>query len=713
MSYFPISEDIVDILVKKTQSKDKHFHRILVAYYMSKVASMMRCNIKTHERGEIPVSTYVLNLANSGFGKNFAANTIEEYIISGFKDRFMNTLFPKVAKENLMKLALEKQKALGLSSPDEVYPALEREFDGAGSLAFSFDSGTVPAIKQMRHKLLMANAGSLCFEGDEVGSNFTNNTELLNSFLELYDIGKTKQKLTKHTAENLRNQDLEGRTPTNLLLFGTPSKLLTSKVEDDFYSMLEAGYARRLLFGYSQLNNERKRGDAQELYDSLVNSNIDIRVTKLNELFRELGGLAHFNNTLTMTKETSIKLIDYRLDCEDYANKHFKDHQEIQKAEMCHRYYKCQKLAGAYAFIDSSPTLDEKYLDYAIQLTEDSGKAFNAIMKRDRNYVRIAKYLADTHVEVTQVDIMEDVPAYKGSESTKRELMNLAVAWGYKNNIIIRRSITDNIEFFIGEALQETDLEKITLSYSGHITENFQSEIAPFDELYKLTTAVGQHYCAHSFRDQYRKSDNAIQGFNLLILDIDKDTTIETAQLLLKDYIYLISTTKRHTEAKNRFRIILPLSHTVKLNPRQYGEFMQNVFTWLPFDVDDQTKDIARKWESHGGAKYIYNTKADLIDATLFIPQTDKATAHSKFINKNTNMTNLERWFLTHTSEGNRNAMMIKYGFALLDNGYKLNAAREAIFAFNNKLTDPLSDEEILMSTMVTLTKKAAQLEDK
>jgi hypothetical protein len=708
MSYFPTSEDIVDILVKKTQSDDKHFFRVLVAYYMAKVASMMRCNIKTHERGIVPVSMYVLNLASSGFGKNFSTNIIEEHIISGFKERFMDSLFPEVAIKNMHKMAVDRAKAGGMQ-PDEVLPLIEREFELAGSLAFSFDSGTVPAIKQMRHKLLMANAGSMCFEGDEVGSNFTNNTDVLNAFLELYDIGKTKVKLTKNTAENTRAEEIDGRTPTNLLLFGTPSKLLTSRIEDDFYAMLETGYARRLLFGYSQLNASRERGDATELYNKLVNSNIDARMTKLQDMFKNLASLAHFNKTLTMSKETSIKLIDYRLDCEHYSNHNFKDHEEIQKAEKNHRYYKAMKLAGAYAFCEGSPTLDTKHLDYAIQLVEDSGDAFKAIMKRDRNYVRIAKYLSDIDTEVTQVDLMEDVPAYKGSAAQKTELMQLAVAWGYKNNIIIKRNYVDNIEFFIGESLSETNLDEMVLSYSQQITEGFVEETAPFDQLYKLTTANGMHYAAHRFKNGYRSSDNAIPGFNMIILDVDGGTNIDTAHLLLKDYVHLISTTKRHTAQKNRFRIILPMSHVLHMDPRTYTLFMKNVMQWLPFEVDPATTDIARKWETNQGAEYVYNMKADLIDATLFIPQTKKASNQRDWINESSSLTNLERWFVLNTAEGNRSNMLIKYGFALLDNGYTLNAARDAILSFNGKTENPLPEDEILMTIMVTLTKKFAE----
>ena len=45
-------------------------------------------------------------------------------------------------------------------------------------------------------------------------------------------------------------------------------------------------------------------------------------------------------------------------------------------------------------------------------------------------------------------------------------------------------------------------------------------------------------------------------------------------------------------------------------------QFMQNVFEWLPFGVDEATKDCARKWEAFDG-EYHYQEGA-LLDALLF-----------------------------------------------------------------------------------------------
>jgi len=704
MSYFPLAEQITDILVKKTQSRDPHFFRILVAYYMAKVASMMRCDVKTHDRGRVPVSVYVLNLAQSGFGKNFSTNIMEDHVLRAFKKAFMNSTFEELGWNNIKQLASQKCARDVNLVLDTVETSLKGEFDRLGPLAFSFDSGTVPALKQMRHKLLMANAGSICFEGDEVGSNFINNQDMLNAFLELYDIGKTKIKLIKNTTEAQRAEDIDGRTPTNLLLFGTPNKLLNGKIEAEFDGMLETGYARRLLFGYSQLNIGATGLTAQELYDDLVNANTDQELLDIEEHFHKCALPTRAHRVLPMDQAVSIAILDYKLACDEKAMK-FKDHQEIHKAEMTHRYFKVIKLAGAYAFVDGATSLDQQYVDYAIQLVEDSGDAFKRIMERDRNYIRTAKYLADMGEEVTHVDIMEDVPAFRGSATQRAEILNLATAWGYKNNIIIETQVRDSVEFLRGEALQKTSLQEIQIAYSKDIVKDFAGHKVPFGQLYKLTTAADHHYTAHTFTAGYRNTDNVIPGFNLAIIDVDQGTTLEAAKLLLADYTYLISTTKRHTPTDHRFRVILPLSHYIILKPSKYSTFMQNIFNWLPFDVDEATKDIARKWESNNKAAYYYNN-GKLLDATEFIPQTRKATVNKKFLDTYSSMDNLERWFINHTEEGNRSNMLVKYGFALIDAGYEIKSIQQRILEFNSKLERPLEEAEILSTIIVSVSRK-------
>ena len=707
MKYDPLSEKIVSIIGKKVQNtQNPLFFRILTAYYLTKITSMMRCNIETKDRGIIPVSAYAINLAPSGLGKGFSTNLIEDSIINKFREKFLHSTFVELANQNLAKLAIER--ALKKDTDDEKeLEAAEKEFEALGELLFSFDSGTVPAIKQMRHKLLMANAGSMNLEMDEIGSNLLKSIDVLNAFLELFDVGKLKQKLIKNTADSRRNEDIEGKTPTNMLLFGTPSKLLNGgKEEEEFYTMLETGYARRCMFGLSSLNVDTQLKTPEEIYKDLTESNLDKDLEKISLILEKLAGKQYFNINLTMDKDVTILCIKYKISCEERARE-LSDYEEMRKAELTHRYFKTLKLAGTYAFINGSSSLETSHLESAIKLMEDSGTAFQEILTRPKNFEKLAKYIAATKRELTYSDLVEELPFYKGTESSRKELMNLAIAYGYKNNIIIRKTVVDGIDFIKGEELEKTNLDKIIISYSTDITEGYKNATIKFSDLFKLTSKDDYHYTTHHLLDGYRKSSNCLPKFNLVVLDVENSINMETAKLLLAEYTYLIHETKRHTDEHNRYRIILPLSHVLKLEDNVHKEFLNNVYDWLPFEVDRQTNDYARKWATNS-APY-YSNQGDLLNALLFIPQTKKAEHYKTILEKQSSLGALEKWFYNNTNIGSRNNKLLRFAFMLVETGYDYNEVKERIFNFNNKLPDKLDEIEIHNTIFQSVAKAIAK----
>ncbi len=207
----------------------------------------------------------------------------------------------------------------------------------------------------------------------------------------------------------------------------------------------------------------------------------------------------------------------------------------------------------------------------------------------------------------------------------------------------------------------------------------------------------------------YRNEEKCIPGFNLVVLDVDSGVSLSTARLLLKDYTAMFYTTKRHTPEHNRFRIMLPLSHTVRLDAASYKKFMQNIYDWLPFEVDTQTNQRSRKWETYPGEYYFQDGK--LLEAVLFIPDTKKQEEQQKKVIDLSNLNNLERWFLLNAGTGNRSNTLIRYTYVLVDSGYTLEAIRNSIYAFNQKLKDPLTEEE-LQSTILTTAIKAVTKRD-
>jgi hypothetical protein len=706
MEHHPVADKLAQILCQKTQNTNPLFFRVLVGYYFSVMASMMRTTIITHDRGAIPVNLYAINLATSGAGKGLSTNMMEEQVVGQFQQRFTTETFPLLAENNLPKIAIRRASSEG-TDPDEELERTKAEFKAQGALLFSFDNGTEAALKQARYKLQMADAGALNLQIDEIGSNLSSSGEALNAYLELYDVGKIKQKMTKNTKENVRAEDLQGNTPTNMMLFGTPSKLFDGgKIEEEFYSWVDTGLGRRCLFGYAKGHERNTSMTVDEVYDLLTNTDTDAYLENISDHFEALADMININKKLVMSERVAKLFIQYRLTCEQRAT-HFREHDEMRKAEMAHRYFKATKLAGAYAFVDDSPEITEENLEQAIKLVEESGIAFDNLLTRDKPYVKLAKYIAELQEDITHADLVSDLPFYPKTNSARTDMLNLAISHGYKNNIIIKKTYTGGIEFLRGETLKKTDLNEMCVSYSQDIAVGYTNEVAPFTKLHQLTQADGMHWVNHHLKGGHRQEDNAIAGFNLVVIDVDGGVPMATAQSLLKDYTSLIYTTKRHTADKNRFRIILPINYELKLDADDFKEFMHNIYEWLPFEVDTATSQRARKWMSNDGT-YAYND-GQLLDALAFIPKTSKNEERKRVVDSQQSLDNLERWVVNNTGDGNRNNQLIRYAFILLDVQFDYDEIHKRVANLNNKLADKLTEAELLGTIMVTISKALAK----
>lgn len=706
LEFHKLQEEIVDILVSKTGNNDRSFYRVMVAYKFCEISTNMRCTAEYAGTKNIPTNMYGLDLAPSGYSKNASMNILEKELFKEFKDDYMMNLFPKIKDINLSDIAHEYEMLLGIDSADAFLKA-QKEYDNLPKYMYSFGSSTPEGFKAMRSKLSMAGIGATSNIVDEIGSNLTNNKETLTVQLEAFDMGDSKQKLIKTDGGN---SDLKGSVPSNLFAFGTQSKLLDGGLtEKEFFEFLETGYGRRFIVGFVENHNRDTSMTAEQMYDQTMNPMVDASLVSHSKYFKDLSDDVYYNKSLSMSKDTTLKLMEYRIYCDSIAEK-LKEHEEILKAVIKHAYWRALKIAGAYAFVDKSVEIESHHIDNAIALVEEGISSFRKMLSRKKPYERLAEYIADVGKKITQVDLVEDLVFYRGGESQKRELMNLAIAYGYNNNIIIKKTIKDGIEFIEGESLKRVDTNKISCSWSKDITEGFKSAVSKFENLHQLVSSDGFHYCSHSFKNGHRKADNAIQGFNLLILDVDSGLPIDVCKSLLKEYKFLIATTKRHTEKHNRYRIIMPMNYELKLDPETHKKFMKNVFAWLPFESDEQTADIARKWQSHKG-EYYYNDGI-LFDCLPFIPDTSKEVKQKELADKYVGVEGLQRWFLMNNiSENGRNNMLLRYAMALLDSGMTSENIRHSTYDLNSKLDEPLKESEIESTVMKSVIRKEFERE--
>jgi len=179
---------------------------------------------------------------------------------------------------------------------------------------------------------------------------------------------------------------------------------------------------------------------------------------------------------------------------------------------------------------------------------------------------------------------------------------------------------------------------------------------------------------------------------------------MSTAQLLLKEYKYLLYATKRSTPQENRFRIIMPLSHKIYLNAKDFKDFMQNVYDFLPFGVDTQTGQRSRKWLSNK-TKAIYND-GELLPVQEFMPRTKRVEERQIILDSQQAMDNVTRWFMNKYGTKNRNNMLLRYALMLVDSNKDFMGIQNAVTDFNKKLPNPLNEAEISSSIMQTVNKK-------
>jgi len=706
--YPPIVEDLVDLLVKKTKHAQRDFFRIEVAYFLSTVASVLRTNIKSKDRGTIPVNTYTILLGNSGIGKGYSIGIMEREILGKFQHKFINELLPNEAEKNIIKLS---QQIVAKTGEDvgTVIDKYKDEYHAAGPYTYAFDSGTVPAIKQMRHKLILAQLASLNIICDELGMNLASNMEVFATYLELYDQGLVKSKLIKNTKENKRNAEIFGKTPANMLLFGTPSKLFDgAQTEQLFMSLLDTGYARRCFFALADSSKLKYKPEAAtELYLQSINGTNSATIDKYSTYFEQFADPSFVNKTIDIPDDVAIALLAYQLDCENRAES-LPKYKELHRTELIHRYFKASKLAGVLAFVEKASSVSKIHLAQAIRITEESGEFFNKILIKDKPHELLAKYIAEIGSEVTQADLIEALPFYNKPQQTKADILNLAIAWGYKNNILIKRSFQDGVELLSGESLKKTDLDELIVSYSEQFAEGYIADKAPFNELQVLFQTAGINWCTHTFKDNYRREDNVIDGFNLIVLDIDTGVPISIAKEILADWTYAIYTTKSHTEKDNRYRVVIPTNFVLKLDEDDFRLFMKNIQEYLPLGADTSTHQRNRKWNSFSGGEYFSNNK-ELFNVLPFIPKTKQ---NAIYINQRknsqpiSNLSNLENWFIHRISTGDRNNQLLKYALILADNGVELDTAINKVKYMNSLIENPLDNEELLRTILKTLRKR-------
>lgn len=715
LEYLPFTEQLVQKISETTQSTDTNLFRVMIAYYMGKVASLMGVTIEGWYNS-LPVNVYSICLAESGAGKGFTVNTIEKKILKDFTAAYIEDIFPQALADGINDIAQYRADKRGTEVTNEL-KKLWKESDAVGTPQFDFsEASTAAGVRQMRHKFLLANAGSLNLQVDEIGHNIGKMYDIIALYLEMYDTGSAKDGMTKNSKDTTRFEYIAGSVPANLLIFGTHSSLFNGQDEEQaFMTMLEAGYARRSFFNYpASEQNTRIEQTAEEAVRNMFNGQFSDKYREMAKHFEKLADINNLNKQIHIRENEAIRLMKYKFDCEKRSEQ-FKSFESTLAAEMRHRHFKVLKLAAATSFVCGESHITMQHLDNAIKIAEVSGECLLRICRPEKDFMRLAKYLAEKNTFVTVADIESELPCYSGSQSKKTEMMVAATAYGYRNNILITRKDIDSIMFVKGTALRETNLDELIISVSAEMSDGYDNQLVKIEDLWDLAEEKNMNWCNHHFYDGHRHMDDIITGFNMIVFDIDDGTPIEVLIKLFEPYYAFFYTTKRSTEDHNRFRVVIPTSHVLELDREDYIKFMENVASALPSDIDIDSASLQpeKKWltnvcadsDCHMNLEY-EGQPCKLFDVLPFIPRTHKNDVYIKERNAFKNMSNLQYWMMTNSYEGNRNKMMHRYAMVLIDSGYTEEQIRAELVDLSEKSKDGLTPKEIDSTVMKTVRAK-------
>lgn len=679
-----ILDEAVDILCGSEPEADvKHYMTITTLFGLATVVNSVRPNVVVPTDGnKIPPNIYATNLAGSGMQKSRSLGYIEDLFIDEANKRLKEKVQAKIDR-----------------LPEWESGEISRLTEEGVRLSPIFKSATDSAVGAVRSIMDMMDTYCVNIALDEVGSVLLKEYELLSdTLLNAYDKGVLKANLRRTTGVKPTDKPV----PHNLLMFGSPTLLFESnpQTEKAFMDLLQAGMARRSLFAVveTKVNN----------YTLTMNDDMKERIRKIsNTLVTIVDRYEGFN--IEFSKEAKELYEKSENQFKEEASK-FGHFEIIPSIYRQNKHWIALKISGLLAMLDLKNEIELSHYQQALDIVQNSEVHLGKVIRRPEKFELVVDYLLSDGKAQNEYTLTQSLPFYKEVKN-KKSFWELAKGYSFENNITLMLEDRHNLTFYQAKAKQKTDLTKpLTFSYSTDMAKDYYSnDEFVWEDLHKVITSdKGICYSAHCYKDGHRTKDTAIEGFDLLILDIDENVSIDMAKLLFEEYTYLIATTRNHQKEKNgkiedRFRIVLPMQYRLELDKEQYAKFMKSLMDDLPIEVDMACSDISRMYFS-ATAEHWYNKGDKLFDGSQYIPNTQEEEEYKKkgtqLAKKNIN--GISQYIIRNEANG-RNNQLAKLSLLLMDNGYSHDECKEEIKRVNKQFQTPLAESELHRTVFKTI----------
>ncbi len=647
-------------------------------FVLSSIAGMMRQKFISVNGREQYANFFGVTISSSGSGKDVALKASE---------RMFDNYIPKYAD-----IAKGDFKRLNKALPDGTKANDDVDFIPPSNYKIAL-RGSIEGMMRSGNFYNRTEVGSLNVVSTEFGNEY--NPETIPILTVLWEDAKADGS----TNVNEKYPPIND-VPTNVLFFGSSVAFeKNEKKHAQLAESIESGFARRCNFvwvGNEPIEEYTEPSDIDTLLEYADSIMSTIKEKKVYEFNQDAKAL----------------ILAYREKLKNEYNEQMSNWRKIKASSV----NKVERLSAIIAIADLSEKIEPTHVMYAIELNDQSFIAMSKIVSPHSQYKQMYDVLQNETNGLHQTEMIDFGIKFKTKSDWEYQL-ELLEDLAYRKNMIIKirgkkvilRELPANK---LDHMIVSTSVNNETKKPEMEI--NFKAqEVGFFGEgmtMEALVTSKIKSFCMSHFVESarapegHRKKDNFIQGQNMIAFDIDEGLSLADAKDILKEYIWLIYTTKSHQKEKNgiicdRFRIILPTKTNFFVTVEQHKELYENLSKVLNIPTYDvATRNVSRLWYTNPKAEVSTNKNGELLDIKCCIPETEKANKILPAI-ENLDIDEADRriggmmkFVLINTSTGNRNAMMYRLAKFVQEMGGDVN---DVVHRTNAMTNDPLPETEV------------------
>lgn len=656
---------------------DTPFEPMLLALLVkiSQIACFNRVKI-VNERLDYNMfpNIYAFNFMGSGAGKDKAKHDVELITNNIKKQQYLlSDIYHTI----------EKHK----NNNDEDKKKKQKEEPRYLRFNISNDS-TIQALLSSRNVLDKAKFGSIHFSSGEfldvIQLKNENTSQIFTALCELFDHGF-------YIPPNIKSENFRESSPYVPQTLFCHSSIEGLKDNDHANAKVkqffDKGFARRSIVSYPQkkiiverdaterefymLQRIKGQDEATKLFDEF---NKHIAFYDVNELMYKIGTL-DFNSLMDIQKilQTNIfnnvcykiitveeSLIDiialYKQHCRIIGQE---EKIKSLENEVSHREWRAIKLAGCIAYFEHPefPVITKNDWEVSVEIIEYFSEHFRKFFTENIDVSDMVEQLFDyikEHPGKSKSYIQRNSGIFKRKDHANIKLFNDVLTqtteYAQENDYILsQKSKKGGVLLSLDSLFTDFIDHEVTFS-QGKTNEANDPLMFPmkckFSELtnYVCTPLT---YSASTFKNNYRKAENSLIDHTMLIYDIDNDekelktlkdktginftkTSIEKMRIKLKDYSYILVTSRNHFKSKDnkgieeRYRVILPIEKIEDFDIPKYKKLYEKVAIFFEIPYDPACSDPSRFFYGHDGevhknlsGKMIDWKKIDLIDQEI------------------------------------------------------------------------------------------------